>query len=217
MNLVVEWVDESDDAQFAQDVLGQLDQRSKKAGLYYPFIYINDAGMGENPFALYGNGTSLPRMRTTRQRYDPTGGISRGTCREDNTPALCLLLHDPEAQLDDVEDRLEVQRPGRAPRADPRHRPGPRPAGGMARFPISRHWQRPCPCDRFPSNVLLSSVQTVTLHLLYTKSEGTDAAFGGFRSRMNTLLPCLARILAAAYPIPDDPPAQGQHTLLILE
>lgn len=75
MNLVVEWVNDSDDAtvaQFAQDILGQLDQNSKAADLYYPFIYVNDAGMGENPFVLYGNGTSLPKMRTTRQKYDPT-------------------------------------------------------------------------------------------------------------------------------------------------
>ena len=76
MNLVIEWVNESDDAtvaQFAQDVLSQLDQKSQAANLYYPFIYVNDAGMGENPFALYGNGTSLPKMRKTRQKYDPTG------------------------------------------------------------------------------------------------------------------------------------------------
>ena len=80
MNLVVEWTDESDDesddavvAQFAQDVLGTLDQNSKAADLYYPFVYINDAGMGENPFLLYVNGTSLPTMRAIRQKYDPTG------------------------------------------------------------------------------------------------------------------------------------------------
>ena len=78
MNLVIEWVNESDDAtvaQFAQDVLGQLDQKSQAANLYYPFIYVNDAGMGENPFASYGNGTSLPKMRKTRQKYDPTGVV----------------------------------------------------------------------------------------------------------------------------------------------
>lgn len=76
MNLYVEWSDESDDAvvaQFAQDALGTLDQNSKAASLYYPFVYINDAGMGENPFLLYGTGTSLPTMRAIRQKYDPTG------------------------------------------------------------------------------------------------------------------------------------------------
>ena len=73
MNLVVEWVDESDDAtvaQFAQDVLSQLDQKSQAAGLYYSFIYVNDAGMGEDSLRQRHK---LPKMRRTRQKYDPTG------------------------------------------------------------------------------------------------------------------------------------------------
>lgn len=76
MNLVMEWLDETDDpvvAQFAQDVLQALDSKSKALGLYYPFVYLNDAGAGENPFSLYGNGTSLPKLRDTRRKYDPTG------------------------------------------------------------------------------------------------------------------------------------------------
>ena len=60
-------------AHFAQDVLGTLDQNSKAASLYNSFVYINDAGMGEDSFPLYGNGTSLPTMRAIRQKYDSTG------------------------------------------------------------------------------------------------------------------------------------------------
>ena len=76
MNLVLQWRSEADDAriaQFARDMLSQLDQASKNAGLYYPFVYINDSGSGENPFALYGKGKSLAKMRAIRQKYDPTG------------------------------------------------------------------------------------------------------------------------------------------------
>ena len=75
MNLYVEWSNESDDAtiaQFAQSILAKLDNSAKAVGLYYPFVYINDAGMGENPFSLYGNGRSLETMRATRSKYDPT-------------------------------------------------------------------------------------------------------------------------------------------------
>lgn len=50
-----------------------MDVTALDSSLYYPFVYINDAGMGENPFPLYGNGTSLPTMRAIRQKYDPTG------------------------------------------------------------------------------------------------------------------------------------------------
>ena len=76
MNLYVEWAAAEDDAvvaQFAQSVLTTLDQNSKAVGLYYPFIYLNDAGMGENPFLLYGKGKSLPALRAIRQKYDPSG------------------------------------------------------------------------------------------------------------------------------------------------
>jgi len=75
MNLYVEWLNESDDArvaQFAQNILAKLDQNAKAADLYYPFVYINDAGMGESPFPQYGKGKSLQAMRTTRQKYDPS-------------------------------------------------------------------------------------------------------------------------------------------------
>lgn len=76
LNLYVQWSNESDDvtiAQFGQKSLAKLEQKSKAAGLYYPFVYLNDAGSGENPFSVYGNGKSLPNLRAIRQKYDPTG------------------------------------------------------------------------------------------------------------------------------------------------
>lgn len=75
MNLVMRWSHEIDDAtvaSFAADILPQLDNRAKALGLYYPFINLNDAGTGEDPFSLYGSGKSLEIMRATRMKYDPT-------------------------------------------------------------------------------------------------------------------------------------------------
>ena len=59
-------------AQFAQDILAKLDDRSRGLDLYYQFIYIGDAGMGEDPFSLYGSGKSLLRMKAIRKKYDPS-------------------------------------------------------------------------------------------------------------------------------------------------
>ena len=73
MNLYVEWTNAADDAViagFAEDILMRLDVNTQEANLYYPFVYIGDAGMGEDPFPLYGHGRSLERMRSIRSIYD---------------------------------------------------------------------------------------------------------------------------------------------------
>ena len=80
MNLYIEWMNESDDVpvtHFAQEALAELDAQAQAAGLYYPFIYINDSGTGESPFALYGNGTSLDRLKKVRAKYDPSAVFQR--------------------------------------------------------------------------------------------------------------------------------------------
>jgi len=40
-------------------------------GLYYPYIFLNDAGSGQLPLSLYGDGQSLPKMKAIAQKYDP--------------------------------------------------------------------------------------------------------------------------------------------------
>jgi len=50
-----------------------LTEKAKALGLYYPFIYMNDAGAGQQPFPLYGKGKSIGKMRQIRQKYDPQG------------------------------------------------------------------------------------------------------------------------------------------------
>ena len=70
------WENASDDAlikKFSQTQGDLLVQKAKAAGLYYPFIYINDASPGQNPYPLYGKGKSLPRLKQIRQKYDPSG------------------------------------------------------------------------------------------------------------------------------------------------
>ncbi|TGJ88404.1 hypothetical protein E0Z10_g329 [Xylaria hypoxylon] len=68
------WENESDDElvyEFSRRLIAAIDERSKAEGLYAPFIYINDAGPGQEPFKLYGNGKSILKMKKIRDRYDP--------------------------------------------------------------------------------------------------------------------------------------------------
>lgn len=70
------WENESDDAQmiaWGKDIVADLTQKAKAAGVYYPFIYMNDAAAGEKPFPLYGKGKSLPLLKAIQQKYDPQG------------------------------------------------------------------------------------------------------------------------------------------------
>lgn len=70
------WADPADDAvikNFSLAMLEVLDRKSKARGLYYPFAFLNDAGLGQNPYAFYGKGKSLKKMKQISKRYDPTG------------------------------------------------------------------------------------------------------------------------------------------------
>ncbi|KAI3337024.1 FAD binding domain protein [Xylariaceae sp. AK1471] len=66
------WESEGDDElvyEFSRRLIAAIDERSKAQGLYSPFIYINDAGPGQEPFKLYGNGNSIHKMKAVRDRY----------------------------------------------------------------------------------------------------------------------------------------------------
>ncbi|KAI9787987.1 MAG: hypothetical protein M1816_007291 [Peltula sp. TS41687] len=74
------WTTAADDAyllNYLSTLVERLDAASKAAGMYYPFIFLNDAGQGQRPFDLYGAGTSLPRMRAVSARYDPSAVFQR--------------------------------------------------------------------------------------------------------------------------------------------
>ena len=63
--------------QYAHEFLAAVDNSSRAEGLFYPFLYLGDAAAGENPFATYGKGQSLNKMRAIRQQYDPDAGFQR--------------------------------------------------------------------------------------------------------------------------------------------
>lgn len=68
------WSNAKDDAvvnMFIQKAIETLDARSKAAGLYYDFIYLNDAAPFQKNQTLpkYGGGKSLPRMKAIAHRY----------------------------------------------------------------------------------------------------------------------------------------------------
>jgi len=48
-------------------MMQQIQSKAKAAGLDYPFLFLNDAGPGEDPFVTYGN---LTRLRQVRRTYD---------------------------------------------------------------------------------------------------------------------------------------------------
>ncbi|KAJ5035530.1 uncharacterized protein L3040_007996 [Drepanopeziza brunnea f. sp. 'multigermtubi'] len=70
------WADAKDDEiiyRFFQDMVDELNRRAKAAGLYYDFVYLNDAAPTQTGavFQKYANGTALPRLREIAHRYDP--------------------------------------------------------------------------------------------------------------------------------------------------
>jgi len=68
------WQTASDDAyllDFLTSLVQAIDTASKAADLYYPFVFLNDAGAGQSPFPLYGGGSSLPKMQAIAEKYDP--------------------------------------------------------------------------------------------------------------------------------------------------
>ena len=69
----VEWNNASDDNlvnEFATRCIENLDKAAKAAGLYYPFVYLNDAlGSQKNVFSLYGGGRSLPKLQSIAKSY----------------------------------------------------------------------------------------------------------------------------------------------------
>ena len=68
------WQTASDDAYllgFLTSLVQAIDTASKTADLYYPFVFLNDAGAGQSPFPFYGGGSSLPKMQAIAEKYDP--------------------------------------------------------------------------------------------------------------------------------------------------
>ncbi|KAI9168054.1 Bifunctional solanapyrone synthase [Paramyrothecium foliicola] len=68
------WENAADDAvvqKFSTRLIDAIDKKAKAKKLDYPYIYVNDAGASQKPFRLYGQGKSLKKMKTIRDKYDP--------------------------------------------------------------------------------------------------------------------------------------------------
>ncbi|KAJ5484687.1 FAD linked oxidase N-terminal [Penicillium expansum] len=66
---------EDDDTmyQFSRNAAKSIRRQTEPLGLYHPFVFLNDAGKGQDPFPAYGGGKSLRRMRDIQANYDPEG------------------------------------------------------------------------------------------------------------------------------------------------
>ncbi|KAI0483444.1 hypothetical protein F4859DRAFT_528850 [Xylaria cf. heliscus] len=60
---------------YSKNAADRFVAKAKALGVFHDFIYLNDAAGGQNPYATYGKGKSLPRMRKVQKAYDPEGVI----------------------------------------------------------------------------------------------------------------------------------------------
>ena len=74
------WTDEKDGEfmrSFIKDTVALIEEKAKAAGVYYPFVYLNDAAGGQAVFEHYGGGESLPKMKQISKKYDPEGFLQK--------------------------------------------------------------------------------------------------------------------------------------------
>ncbi|KAF2969679.1 hypothetical protein GQX73_g3916 [Xylaria multiplex] len=72
--VTITWSDATDDAiinNLTERIIRTIELRTRALGLYYPFIYLNDASPSQKPFRTYGGGRNLPKLRAIRAKYDP--------------------------------------------------------------------------------------------------------------------------------------------------
>lgn len=70
--IFAEWESAADDAivkRWAQQMIDDTESAAKANHLFYPFRYLNDALGTEKIFNLYGDGRSLPKLRSIAKRY----------------------------------------------------------------------------------------------------------------------------------------------------
>ena len=67
------WTDPADDAMingFAAQVTDAIDAQLQAAGQAAQYLYMNDAGLGQDVFQNYG-GNNLAKLQSIRAKYDP--------------------------------------------------------------------------------------------------------------------------------------------------
>lgn len=79
--LYAQWQNTADDElvnDFAKKCIANTDAEAKSKGLYYHFIYLNDAAKWQDPFSFYGGGKSLPKLKKIAKNYgefSPADGV----------------------------------------------------------------------------------------------------------------------------------------------
>lgn len=74
------WSAAADDAlikNFLETTIADIETQTKALGIYYPFKWLNNCGMGQSPISTYGGGASLAKMKAVSAEYDPSGVFQR--------------------------------------------------------------------------------------------------------------------------------------------
>ncbi|KAK2755483.1 hypothetical protein FQN54_006420 [Arachnomyces sp. PD_36] len=70
------WSNPEDDEtvyEFSRSAAESIQAQNEVLGLHHPFIFLNDAGKDQDPFATYGGENTLARLQSTQDKYDPDG------------------------------------------------------------------------------------------------------------------------------------------------
>ncbi|KAI0868731.1 FAD-binding domain-containing protein [Hypoxylon argillaceum] len=76
--LIPTWKHAADDEAvlaFVRKSAEEIEAKTRKLGIFNPFVYLNDAASGQNPFESYAGGVHLPRLRAIQAKYDTDGYI----------------------------------------------------------------------------------------------------------------------------------------------
>ena len=72
--IYAEWIDANMDGiieKFLDASIKSLEEDAKANDIYYPWVFLNDAGINQDPIGTYGYGTSRAKMMAIAQKYDP--------------------------------------------------------------------------------------------------------------------------------------------------
>ena len=74
--IYAEWFESTIDTvikKFLDVSVTNLERDAKTNDIYYPWIFLNDAGIDQDPIATYGYGASQAKMLAIAHKYDPQG------------------------------------------------------------------------------------------------------------------------------------------------
>lgn len=74
--IFAEWADPADDMiiqRFIDTSRESLEREARENHILYPFIFLNDAGIKQDPISTYGYGASVEKLGAIAKKYDPRG------------------------------------------------------------------------------------------------------------------------------------------------